>query len=476
MQETVAAIPAESRRPHPVPEWLLVPAPRPAPALLWWLLVLVLLALVTVPFPDTGHWLRARGFLVQCLGIALAGWTLAGATWPRSRVLGAVRCGMNQAIVAFVAWIAVSAVLSPFPYHSHYEVMRYLGGILTYLGIVYAFRSKQAHQLALILAWLAVAGCMEAFILTGNRGSGRISGAFLDEQLFAAFACVLFPVTLAAARAESSAARRLFCLGAATLSAIALLATRNRSAWAGTLVALTVLLVLFMRYGRSRRSYQIRWQDGLLIGTTATLALGIFLGFSSYGDTVSRRLSSFSVLKADSSWEWRLETWKAALRMAREYPVTGRGVGTFALHQPLYVTGVSEQRIVADRGPTLWESAHNAYVQLAGETGFVGLGLYLAIYGAFFSTTLTALRRLRHGTRRFLVMGAVAAVAGQMVSALGSPAWEYPECSVLFWTVLALGMLAAGVGERGTLVETEGRNPVRRRRRSRARIPGEDQE
>lgn len=470
MRETVAATAVEPQRTHTVPKWLLSSSLRPAPAVLWWVLGLVLLVLATVPFPDSGVWIRARGFLVQAMGTVLAGWTIGGGDWPRERVVGAARCGLNRIILAFLIWISVSALLSPFPFHSHYEVMRYVGGILTYAGIVYAFQSKQSRRLAVMLAWIAIIGALEAFILTGNQGSGRISGAFLDEQLFAGFACVLFPITLAGARAESAPSRRLLCLAAATLCAIALIATRNRSTWAGSIVALAVLLTLYWRYERSRRSHRMRWQDGLLIGTTAILTVGIFLGFSSYGDTVVRRLSSFSVLKADNSWEWRLDAWRAALRMAYENPVMGRGIGTFALHQPLYLTGVSEQRVVASRGPTLWESAHNSYVQLAGETGFVGVGLYLAIYAAFFGTGLAALRRPRLGNRRFLVMGSMAAIAGQMVSACGSPAWEYPECSVLFWTVLALGMLAAGIGERGTPAEA-GASSGRRRRRRRAHNP-----
>ena len=45
----------------------------------------------------------------------------------------------------------------------------------------------------------------------------------------------------------------------------------------------------------------------------------------------------------------------------------------------------------------------------------------------------------------FIFGGAVA----HLVSAFGSPAWEFPECSTFLWVILALGMVAAGLGDRG---------------------------
>jgi hypothetical protein len=41
----------------------------------------------------------------------------------------------------------------------------------------------------------------------------------------------------------------------------------------------------------------------------------------------------------------------------------------------------------------------------------------------------------------------MAAIAGQIVCSIGSPAWEFPECSFVFWLVLGLGMAVAGAGQ-----------------------------
>lgn len=433
------------------------------------LLAAYLGVLAVVPLPDDGIWLRFRTFLLAAVGTVLACWAFLAGDWPEGRTRWAWRSGPNPAILVFLAWIGLSVVLSPFPEHSHYEAMRCVGGALLYFAVAYGLPGREAHRLAGVICGVLAAGSLVAFILTGNRGSGRISGAFLDEQLLAAFLCVLFPVAVAAIRTDQGMVRRLLALAASVLGLMGLVVTRNRSTWAGAVVALIVLGALYVQFGLSRRSSRVRWQDGLLFALVAVLSVGIFLAFSNYGDSVARRFGSLSALSQDVSVGWRFDSWRAALELAREHPVLGVGVGTFALNQQRFVTGVGEQKTVFEQGSTLWENAHNSYLQIAAEIGFVGLALYLAIFAAFFVTAVRSLKLLPRGSRRVLVMGSIAAVAAQMVSAVGNPAWEYAECSTFLWLVMGLGMAAGGLGERGTGTELpKSRRSRRRRRRSRA--------
>jgi len=144
--------------------------------------------------------------------------------------------------------------------------------------------------------------------------------------------------------------------------------------------------------------------------------------------------------------------WNKALRMARDRPVVGWGVGTFPVRQARYYhrdVPMGPETEVLHRGGSLSDSAHNSYLQVLAEMGYPGLVLYLLVPLAFFGTALGAAPRLRPGFRQSVLLGSMAAVVGQMVSALSNPAWEYVECSMFLWLVLGLGMLAAGVGDRG---------------------------
>jgi O-antigen ligase len=75
----------------------------------------------------------------------------------------------------------------------------------------------------------------------------------------------------------------------------------------------------------------------------------------------------------------RLELWAAGFAIAINHPVIGVGPGHYSSELSGYA-------------PKLEGSlAHNNYVQMAAETGFVGLGLYLALFGtALWATWRTA--------------------------------------------------------------------------------------
>jgi hypothetical protein len=65
---------------------------------------------------------------------------------------------------------------------------------------------------------------------------------------------------------------------------------------------------------------------------------------------------------------------------------------------------------------------------------------------------------MRRSFRQAALIGLMAGVVGQMVSAVANPAWEYAECSLFYWFVLGLGMVAAGLDspkEAGATMRTD---------------------
>nr|WP_300091357.1 O-antigen ligase family protein [Sedimentibacter sp.] len=72
---------------------------------------------------------------------------------------------------------------------------------------------------------------------------------------------------------------------------------------------------------------------------------------------------------ADSSFLYRIEIWKACLRIIRDHPFTGIGFGTLFKHISEYSTVVK----------TNIEHSHNIYIQSLTETGIIGFGIFSAI-------------------------------------------------------------------------------------------------
>ena len=66
----------------------------------------------------------------------------------------------------------------------------------------------------------------------------------------------------------------------------------------------------------------------------------------------------------------RLDLWRAGFAIAIDHPVVGVGPGGYASETRSYSTSLHGTLV-----------AHNNYVQVAAETGFPGLALYLALFG-----------------------------------------------------------------------------------------------
>ncbi len=103
-----------------------------------------------------------------------------------------------------------------------------------------------------------------------------------------------------------------------------------------------------------------------------------YFGFSAGQSNIDRLLSLYSPGSAGLS---RFVIWEAGWRMFGDAPWQGWGVGTFWLLFPQY-------RDAADMSAGFY--AHNDYLQLAIETGLIGLLLFLAFLGA---VVLTYVRR-----------------------------------------------------------------------------------
>jgi O-antigen ligase len=415
-------------------------------------LALLLLALPIVDLPEAGPWLGLKAFLLEISGIILAVVVLSRGDWTMARVRSTLGAPINVAILGFIIWIGISAATATVQRYARYDAMRHLGGVLIYVAALYGLSARrQLNKAVWLLATVGSLSAVAAFLNAAEDDVQRIAGAFHNQQLLAGFLCLLFPLALIASQQERDAGPKIGLQVAVVIIGAGLLVTQNRSAWLGAGVGAVVVVGLYFLYGREQGASLQRAQviiPLLIIALTA----GLFIGMSRMSGSLSARAGTLSQLQRDDSFQWRLGMWSKALRMLRDRPLTGWGVGSYPLQQALYdhpaVKGRSQREIAAG-GPSLAENAHNTFLQLGAETGVPGLLLYLSVFVGFIGTALRSLPRLRRGFRQGVVIGALGGAAAHLVSAFGSPAWEFPECSTFLWMILALGMVAAGLGDRG---------------------------
>lgn len=355
--------------------------------------------------------------------------------------------GPNLPITLYVGWSLVSMATSPERMFSQIAFIQLACGVLLYTMVVYQFRHRE--QIRALLHGFIVIGVLlvvMALALAQDR-LFPLAGSFHDRQLFGGFLALILPVLLGLAAGTRSRQWKLGAQIASVLVAGALICTQCRSAWIGFAVALIVFLGLSMTFVWKLSGFLRKKHELLITPILGVVVLLIFIGFTRTGVATAARAKTLAAWQQDASVQDRLGLWRVAVDVVRAKPLQGHGIGTYPLVQSQFNEGSRSLEVIRQMGPTLSESPHNTYLQIAADLGLVGLALYLAMLVLFFYRSLIALPRMDKGLRQFTLIGAVSAVAGQCVDAIANPAWAYPECSAFFWLVLGIGMSAAGLGQ-----------------------------
>jgi O-antigen ligase len=139
----------------------------------------------------------------------------------------------------------------------------------------------------------------------------------------------------------------------------ALLLSQTRGAWLA-FGAGAVVIAALSKVGRKASVFAL----------AAVAVIGLVSKFLHLG-LADRALSIFD--SHNESNAIRFELWKLALRMFKDHPLTGVGVGNFRTMFPVYHPELLSGEY--------WGSAHNCYLHELAERGVVGLAAFLYLLG-----------------------------------------------------------------------------------------------
>lgn len=374
--------------------------------------------------------------------------------------------GPGLASLAYLGWSVLGLVFSIDPVYSQVGFIQLAFGIVLFTVIACEF-SDPIYQRALLGAIL-VLGIVPpswAFLLNADGRWSDRAGTFHDWQLLGGFLGLLFPVICGVAVGVRSRIGKTLSRLALATTAVGLMLTHCRSAWIGAGAGMVVFGILYVRLLRATAaSPQSRRDLSLTLGIVLAGCI-LFLVAAPGGQTIRTRVRSIATLSDDSGWNDRVELWNNALLLIQKRPLLGSGLGTYGLALAAENLGPRSELLVRETGPTLSENAHNLYLQLAAEQGFIGLCLYLSVLALCILRGLRALFVGADPVRKAALAGSVAALVGQSVDAFANPAWVYPEVSTFFWmvmgTVLALShsTTAAEAAEATEYAVTHPRRP-----------------
>ena len=282
-----------------------------------------------------------------------------------------------------------------------------LYGILQYFGVV-----GGPHELD---GFLTVEYLPRAFSTLGH------------PNLFGGLLVLILPIALGLLLGEESRGKKIALAAAIVLMGIALLYTRSRGAWIGSILALAGAVALRLRWTTRRIAL-------VLVGV---LILGAVL-WSAVPSSFVRRAQSIENIGP------RGIMWRAAAGIFRERPVLGQGIGTFQIHYPRYRP--NDYWLLGLEPNVL--HAHNEYLEILAEMGGIGLITFAGVIFAFFVALSAVLRRDR-GPAGDLAAGLCASVAGTLLHNTVSVSLRWISTGALFWLVLGIGgALAAASHEK----------------------------
>jgi putative inorganic carbon (hco3(-)) transporter len=361
------------------------------------------------------------------VGFTLGAWVLGGLAKrefviPRSPLL--IPLGL------FVGWAAITMLWAPDLVFGLPEVIKWIEIILVML---LAIDVAQRRGVSWILIGVFAATSVQALIgiyearLRGEgplgfrlaEGVYRAYGTFEQPNPFAGFVGMVLPIgvvltayfglrilnvglrRISLTRLPSIVVQFTLYGGATVLLAAGLFLSFSRGAWLGAAAAIGVVIVFAPK----------RLWIGIALSGIALIAV---IGLSSAGllpASITERLADAGTLldirdvrgvpinDANYALIERQAHWQAALNMLSDQPWTGVG---FSNYQPLY----EQYRLL--NWPMPLGHAHNIYLNVAAETGLIGLGFYLLLWISILALTFRTIRRAQ-GFDRAAVLGLMGA-------------------------------------------------------------------
>lgn len=410
-------------------------------------LILFLLGLLVAGVLGTET--RLLFFWPGCALLGLAG-VMAAFKW-RLRVMFPPSDWCLGAVLLFAGYLAGRAWFSPVEIYAREDGFILAGCLLSYIFTA-TVASHPRWRLALlsVLLCLAVGNlAMGSIHLSGRwdfhvvphfvrtAGEGRIGGFFANPNHLAAFLLmVLFPAAGWLCFGRGGAALKLWLAFVAVSMVIGISLTLSRGAFMGLATGgfIFALVSLWVVWETQRHLF---WR--LLLAGAAMVVLGGAVLWKVNEEYLRTRM-----VRSPLAEDVRLGIWDAALTQHSQAPVIGEGArmfydGSIRYRSPRMQGGGMEALF-----------AHNEYIQLLADYGWLGVGLLglclitHALNGLRFLWWFVRAKFVKTGrvasSQLALTMGALAALAAQLVHALFEFQFHVPITALT--GAIVLGVLA----------------------------------
>lgn len=410
--------------------------------------LLILSLWVPLPFGSVEGW--ARGIMHVSLFALLVIWSLRFGLLPSAGFRATPVLYFFAAALALVGIQLIPGL--PGFLHSIDPFLSYLGFLhllslaCLYLLIINVVTTED--RLRRVVWTLAIWGgaigfyaVMQHFMGQGHYAALRklsVSapfGTFVNRNHFAGYAEMVAPLALTFAiyRRSRGDDVRIFFLIAAVLIFLALVLSGSRGGWlSGVAIMLCFGSLAFKRLSGSESRASL---GGLLVIPVLVAAGVWWMGVDPLADRLVANDQEVEQFKNIG----RFSIWKNTLKIIRERPVAGTGLGTYEVAYPQWDSSDGRFRV---------EQAHNDYLQCLAELGLLGGLIVAAFIGWFFYTMVKEIQDRSHSSQaRWIKIGCLCGIVGLLVHSFVDFNLQIP--SNAFYFVLLVGLATTDTREPG---------------------------
>jgi len=327
-----------------------------------------------------------------------------------------------------------------------FSSLNYLSGFLFFFILVQVLKSReQIKKIFLVLSFSTFFSLLFSLIqkvLSINLGNtpywtglNQINGTFTDPNSFGACLSAIFPLFVVMFYSDRSYVR--FFFGASIiLTLIAFPSMGSRSAFLALLISIIILVFLMTRHLKMPLKKRFLYAGtAILLVTVISLSVVAFSKRSSLFNRLGWSLgvlSNRSILSDVTTG--KLELWKVACEMVKDFPLTGVGAGAFIIELPNYGTQLSVELF-----KTYTDSSENYFLQIGSELGLVGLFLFLWMFVAVLGQMRRAHKCLSlSGEDRLVLLGASLGLFSLFINYLFHSYIGSFEVNAFFWILVAI--------------------------------------
>jgi O-antigen ligase len=342
-----------------------------------------------------------------------------------------------------------SGPLSLFPFATQVEFFKWLSLIGFFLFLVYGGLLDDTRIKNRLIIVIMLMGAGEAFygmieFFSGHRhilflddsfSISSVTGTFINKNYFAGYLLMVIPLSMGFLLSRLAAQRNHFYGWRQRLSSfdgknlligfgiilmvLGLLFSASRMGIISLLISFSLLGILF----RDR-------QKGKRLSKTSILLIGLALlwaGWIGLDAIISRFLSA----PEDFKMRWML--WGDTLRILKDFPVFGSGLGTFPHIFPMY-------RSFHIQG--IFTHAENDFLQFISDVGLLGFGMLLIAFIFFLSKAVSRIRSMSpaDSSLRYIGLGSLVGMFALMFHSVVERNIQIPANAFLFTFIFSLAL------------------------------------